>query len=585
MNTTRYTTISKPTSFRCSLLLLTLLNPFITKAQFSLNNWQDLELSTTTGAIVSEMRSCDMNNDGKMDLVLCFTDINTVQIFLNNSTAKPNIETSFLKPYQINYTGGTSGEFYLSDLNRDALPEIIISNAQNASIIILRNTSSTNKLSFSESLQLETPQKTTALSACDLNGDGLPELMAASGETVYVFQNSGVVKSQEIKLNSMISLSGGGIIHDIKCADMDGDGNADIITGTHNGISVLKNQTNYGASAISFANAVNQNEGRSVFAMDIGDLDNDFKPDIVTSNWPNADISILPNTSQSGNISFGSIEFMEAGSSKGIALGDFDQDGKFDVAVSTKEVTKIFRNISSAEGDFSLADAQNFPPICNKLMVKDFDRDGVDDLGGFNFNANKIELLLHSSIPVANAKPEFNVYCGEDGKIWMDWNVPVQNKAWIYDIEKTTDGINFNPLAVQIQGETVAEGINFSYSDTNESANIEYYRLKITSTNGEISYTDMEFAEPCTDVITGFVCSYPNPVDKVMNFNFSLSREMEMTYSILDLNMQVQLEKTELVTPGTRTYSLEIMQLQKGSYIFVVKFGNLPPKVCRFEKL
>lgn len=64
--------------------------------------------------------------------------------------------------------------------------------------------------------------------------------MAASGETVYVFQNSGVVKSQEIKLNSMISLSGGGIIHDIKCADMDGDGNADIITGTHNGISVLK---------------------------------------------------------------------------------------------------------------------------------------------------------------------------------------------------------------------------------------------------------------------------------------------------------------------------------------------------------
>ena len=218
-------------------------------------------------------------------------------------------------------------------------------------------------------------------------------------------------------------------------------------------------------------------------------------------------------------------------------------------------------------------------------MVKDFDRDGVDDLGGFNFNANKIELLLHSSIPVANAKPEFNVYCGEDGKIWMDWNVPVQNKAWIYDIEKTTDGINFNPLAVQIQGETAAEGINFSYSDTNESANIEYYRLKITSTNGEISYTDMEFAEPCTDVITGFVCSYPNPVDKVMNFNFSLSREMEMTYSILDLNMQVQLEKTELVTPGTRTYSLEIMQLQKGSYIFVVKFGNLPPKVCRFEKL
>jgi len=138
---------------------------------------------------------------------------------------------------------------------------------------------------------------------------------------------------------------------------------------------------------------------------------------------------------------------------------------------------------------------------------------------------------------------------------------------------------------VLTEGETNGGRMNFSYSDTNAAGDIEYYRLKITKTNGDLSYSELKFVQPCMDVITGFVCSYPNPVDRVMNFNFSISREMEMHYSIIDLNMKTQLEKTEIVTPGTRTYSLDITQLQKGSYIFAVKFGNLNSKVCRFEKL
>jgi len=589
MNSTLRTTNFVKSAFGWWLLVAILINPLATKAQFSLSALHDSGLKAISGLSPSGLKSADMDNDGKMDLVMCFNDNNTVQIFLNSTSSKPSEETSFSSPFQFSYTEGTSGEFSIGDMNRDGFPEIVISNTANASIIVLQNTSSPGKISFASSQFFDSPGVTGALSICDLNADGFSDIISACGDKLLVYRNSCSDKASSINLESMIQLPAYGIIHDLKCADIDGDGNADIVASTHNAIAVVKNLTSYGSQTLIFADAVLQNTGRSVNNLDIGDIDNDFKPDVVTANWPNGDISILPNLSQNGNINFGQPVFMEAGSPQGIVLGDFDQDGKFDIAASSNgtgmKITKVFRNISIGEGDFNFAEPQHFVALSNELIVKDFDRNGSDDLVGLNPERNQIELLLHTDVPIINTLPELNIYCGEDGKIWMDWDVALQNKAASYDIEKTMDGVIFNSIVVLTEGETTGGIMNFSYSDTNAAGDIEYYRLKIAKTNGDLSYSELKCAQPCMDVITGFVCSYPNPVDRVMNFNFSISSELEMHYSIIDMNMKIQLEKTEIVTPGTRTYSLDITQFQKGSYIFAVKFGNLTPKVCRFEKL
>ena len=588
MNITRYTTELFKTTLGCSLLLVTLLSPLNTKAQFSLLSRNEVEMKTITGLNPSGIKTGDMDNDGKMDLILCFEDNNTVQIFLNTSVADPKPDIRFSNPFQFIFSGGNAGEFIVGDLNRDGLPEILISNTSNAAFIVLQNNSTAGKLSFATAQFVDSPDKTGALSICDLDADGFADVIAACRDQVIIYRNTCSAKAGAIEFESSISLSVFGIIHDLKCADIDGDGSADIIAGTQNGISVIRNQTTYGAHTLSFAKATTQNTDRSVLTLDIGDIDNDFKPDIVTSNWPNGDISILPNQSQNGNIVFSQAIFMEAGSPQGIVLGDFDQDGKFDIASSSgsgMQITQIFRNISAGEGDFSFAEAQNFDAFSKEMIVNDFDRDGGEDIIGFNTDRNSITLLLHSKVNISDVQPELNVYCGEDGNILMDWEVSVQNKGYVYEIEKTFEGKNFNSITTLTDGEEIAGRLNFSYSDTNASANISYYRLKILNPNGNLSYSDLKSTQPCFDVLTGFVCSYPNPVDRVMNFSFSITGTMVMHYAIMDMNMNTQLEKTENVTPGTRTYSLDIMQLQKGSYIFVVKFGNLPPRVCRFEKL
>ncbi len=571
------------------MLLAILISSLDTKAQISLTAITDPGLQSISGFTPSGLRTGDMDKDGKMDLVMCFKNNPIVQIFLNSSTTAPNRETSFSKPFQFSYIGGNSENFYLGDLNRDGLPEIIISNSGETSIMVIQNNSTPGKLSFGVAEIVIVPLNTSAVTLCDFNSDGFIDIAAACGDKIHVLRNITATKASVPLFDVSLSFEAGATIYDLKCADIDGDGNADIVTATNYGVSVLRNLTSYGANTIAFANASTQKTDRFVHSFDIGDIDNDFRPDLITSNWPNGDFSILPNISGVGNISFGQIIFIEAGSPRGIVLGDFDQDGKFDIAASSTgsgmQITKVFRNISSAEGDFSFAEAQNFVALSDELMVNDFDRDGRDDLAGLNAERNKIEVLSNSIHPLRNTTPETNVYCGEDGKIWMDWQVDIQNKAANYEIEKTQDGNVYTAVAILTDGETVGEKINFNYSDSVSSPNIEYYRLKITAINGDVNYSSLKFGQPCSEAITSFVCSYPNPVDRVMNFSFSLSAEMEMQYTIMNQNMQIQLQKTELVTPGTRTYSLDIMQLQKGSYIFVVKFGNLPPKVCRFDKL
>lgn len=589
MNTNSYTTNYLKRTLGCLFLSVVLLSPCLTKAQFNLAAINNAGLNTIPGQETKGIRSADIDNDGKPDIVLCFGSNNSVQIFLNSSTGKGNLETSFLAPTIISFNAASANNIFLADLTRDGLPEIILSNGGAGTLLILQNTSKPGNLSFGAAQEFLCPGTSSFVTVCDLNADGFNDIIAACGEDLAIFCNTTVSKGAALSLNECAVYPVSGAIHDIKCADFDGDGNADIVAGLSDGVSILKNITQGSSQDISFADAVLHNTGRSVFSLDIGDLDNDFKTDIVTANWPNADFSILQNNSENGIITFSPPVLVEAASPQGIVLGDFDQDGKFDVATMGSGnglmVTEMFKNISTGEGDFSFAAAQSFMPLSTKIIANDFDRDGSEDIAGLNAEGTRLVVLAKNTNSELAIKPELAVYCGEDGKVWMDWNVSKTNTSTTYTIEKTTDGTVFHALGTAEAGEVSGGNINYSFSDTNAAVDIAYYRLRMTDTDGVSKYSAMQISQPCSNAVTEFVCAYPNPVDRIMNFHFSINTPMEMHYSIMDLNMQIQMEKTELVTAGTRTYSLDITQIQKGSYIFVVSFGNLPPKVCRFEKL
>jgi len=109
-----------------------------------------------------------------------------------------------------------------------------------------------------------------------------------------------------------------------------------------------------GISTSDFLPKVDFTVGNGPRAVAVGDLDGDGNPDLVTANTSANTISIRRNIATTGILSSTSlsakVDFATGTAPISIALGDFDGDGKLDIAVanSTGNTVSVFRNSASS---------------------------------------------------------------------------------------------------------------------------------------------------------------------------------------------------------------------------------------------
>jgi hypothetical protein len=222
-----------------------------------------------------------------------------------------------------------------------------------------------------------------AMAVADLNHDGYPDIVAAtfngnfpSALTILVFISNG-----DGTFKSPLAYSAGDpSITQIAIADVDLDGNQDVIATGASGVYELKGNSDgtlQGASSL-ISYTYDPSDARAVR---IADVNSDGYPDLIVTDPKSAMIEVQLGRGDGTFQTAITAATSSAGPIQDLAVGDFNGDGIPDAAVSATTGNSVIVFIGEGGGTF--AEAAVYPISANSITIADVNQDGyLDILGG-----------------------------------------------------------------------------------------------------------------------------------------------------------------------------------------------------------
>jgi predicted nucleotidyltransferase len=187
----------------------------------------------------------------------------------------------------------------------------------------------------------------------------------------------------------------------IACADMNGDGWADIVVASSgaNALSLLLNQAAqpglFAATPLTFPV-----RGTYPVALAVGDVNADSLADVVVVNETSSSVSVLLHTTSPSLLASAVSYSAGALLPRGIALGDVNGDQLLDIVVAATASGKVgvLLNTPTAPGTFQTARTfRSGGTRPEGLALGDVNGDGQLDIVVVNQASNTVAVLLNSS--------------------------------------------------------------------------------------------------------------------------------------------------------------------------------------------
>jgi trimeric autotransporter adhesin len=359
---------------------------------------------------------CDIDGDGKPDLAVTNIASNTVSVYRNTSTSGAITSSSFATKVDF-ATGSQPYGIAMGDVDGDGKPDMVVVNHISNAVSVYRNTATSGSItsgSFATKVDFAAGNNPISIAICDIDMDGKPELVVSNwlDNTISIYRNISTRGSISTgSFAARVNFASGSHPRGIATDDIDMDGKPDILIANNgsNNISIYRNTSTIGAiTSGSIAARVNFTTGIQPIHVAIGDLDGDGKPDVTVANNGSNTISVFRNNATSGTITgtslMSKVDFATGGTPYNSSIGDFDGDGKPDLAVanSSSNTVSVFRNTATsgsitsgsfaAKADFGTAASPRY------VAVDDLDGDTKSDLVTSNLSANSISVLRNAPI-------------------------------------------------------------------------------------------------------------------------------------------------------------------------------------------
>lgn len=318
---------------------------------------------------VNDLLLVDANQDGRPDIVVVEAG-GTLRVFWNIPSGSAGIDLQLA----FNSDLGTLGEpltLATTDANRDGDPDLWIGTT--SQLVLARGETD---FGFSAPVTVGAPEaEYRVLAFGDLDSNGTQDAFAggAGGDRILIFGHDG-------QLDEVVERAGTGLPLTLAAdvGDMNSDGRPDVVLGTEEAVIYWRQDTG-GFSDLSFESVAGNAPTRDVRAIDI---DGDSSLDVVRLGA--GDIEIVGGDGLGAfTRSPRSLPVDEATS---MAIGDFDNDGDLDAAVSGASSgwwygsTRGTFGTSTFVAETMAASADEFPGLGQTLDVLHGDLDGDGDI-------------------------------------------------------------------------------------------------------------------------------------------------------------------------------------------------------------
>jgi hypothetical protein len=347
-------------------------------------------VSYPSGPKTYVMWSGDMNRDGLVDLVAANEQGNSVTVLLGRgdgtfAPAGPEFPTGAYP------TGGA-----IADFNGDGIPDVVTANYHGNSVSILLGVGD-GTLGPPGEYPTEPGAETSNLAVGDLNGDGVPDVVATNPATgsmsVFLGRADGTLQPGT---NLRVGLLGFSSPFSAAIADFDGDGKRDVALADDAGRAMI---VRLGNGDGTFRPEVEYPiGGEGSFVVVAADVNMDGKVDLVVANRGSDGVSVLLGR---GDGTFRAPIVAGTGAGTGpyaLAIGDFNLDGVPDVVTANYQSSTASVLLGVGDGRFEAPlDAGNTGNISYGVATGDFNRDGRPDFAVCNAASNDVVVRLNTS--------------------------------------------------------------------------------------------------------------------------------------------------------------------------------------------
>lgn len=169
---------------------------------------------------------------------------------------------------------------------------------------------------------------------------------------------------------------------------------------------------------------------------------------------------------------------------------------------------------------------------------------------------------------------------------YLKWETSNEINTSHFEIERSTDGSNFENIASVTANGNVSGTSRYTYPDQdmiNHSSLIFYYRLKMIDADGKFKYSNV--ITITLSAFTGRVTVFPNPAENFTNVSVNVPASGLAKWKLIDNRGRVIMQKTKELMKGKNEFTINLEKLSSGVYYFIISGEDIGEQKLKIQKI